>query len=78
MSVRIAKEYMLAAEELGLASGDYVFIAFELDIALVISRQLRPIHWFAPDYFDDEIGKVRFSCFINVSLKLIICIVLLF
>ena len=50
MDFSMTMEFLIAGYDLKLASGEYVFIAFETDIAYVASRQRRPFKWVAAHY----------------------------
>lgn len=50
MGIRVAKECLIAAYELGLTKGDYVFVAFELDIISANVRQKSAFKWATADF----------------------------
>lgn len=50
MSVRVLKESLIAAAELGMVGGEYVFLAFEIDITAGLNRQKRPFKWTTADF----------------------------
>lgn len=51
MGIRMAKECLIAANELGLTQhGDHVFITFELDNISKKSSQDLPFKWGTPEY----------------------------
>ena len=50
MSVRVLKESLIAAAELGMVGGEYVFLAFEIDITAGLNRQMRPFKWTTADF----------------------------
>lgn len=59
MSVRVVKECLIAAADLDMIGGDYVFLAFEIDIARGTERQLMTFKWATADYgmFPSEMTK---------------------
>ena len=50
MSVRVLKESLIAATELDMIGGEYVFLAFEIDIAAGLNRQKLPFAWTTADF----------------------------
>ena len=60
MSVRILKESLIAATELNMIGGEYVFLAFEFDVAAGLNRQKLPFKWTTADFgmdFDRNMSK---------------------
>ena len=50
MSVSVLKESLIAATELDMIGGEYVFLAFEIDIAAGLNRQQLPFKWTTADF----------------------------
>ena len=50
MSIRVVKECLIAAVDLDMIGGDYVFLAFEIDIAGGTARQQMTFKWATADY----------------------------
>jgi len=50
MSIRVVKECLIAAADLDMIGGDYVFLAFEIDIAGGLARQEMTFKWATADY----------------------------
>ena len=50
MSVAVLKESLIAATELDMIGGDYVFVAFETDVAAGLNRQKLPFKWTIADF----------------------------
>ena len=50
MSVAVLKESLIAATELDMIGGDYVFLAFETDVAAGLIRQKLPFKWTTADF----------------------------
>ena len=60
MSIRVLKESLIAAAELDMIGGEYVFLAFEIDVAAGLNRQKLPFKWTTADfgmYFDMNMSK---------------------
>ena len=53
MSVRVLKESLIAAAEKDMVGGEYVFLAFEIDIAAGLNRQKLPFKWTTADFGTD-------------------------
>ena len=50
MSIRILKESLIAATELDMIGGEFVFLAFEIDVAAGLNRQKLPFKWTTADF----------------------------
>ena len=50
MNVAVLKESLIAATELDMIGGDYVFVAFEIDVAAGLNRQKLPFKWTIADF----------------------------
>ena len=50
MSVRVLKESLIAATELDMVGGEYVFLAFEIDVTAGLNRQKIPLKWTTSDF----------------------------
>ena len=62
MSVRVLKESLIAATELDMIGGEYVFLAFEIDIAAGLNRQKFPFTWTTADFgMDFGMNMFNFS-----------------
>ena len=63
MSVRLLKESLIAATDLDMISGEYVFLAFEINVVAGLNRQKMPHKWTTSDYgmdFDMNMSKFLF------------------
>ncbi|XP_047143124.1 atrial natriuretic peptide receptor 1 isoform X1 [Hydra vulgaris] len=72
MTMKVVKECLIAAAELNLINGDYVFITFELDMLVAQGRQKTPFKWVTTDftYFNDDDNKtlkINYELFANRS-----------
>ncbi|XP_057310998.1 atrial natriuretic peptide receptor 1-like isoform X2 [Hydractinia symbiolongicarpus] len=74
MSVRVVKECLIAAADLNMVNGDYVFLAFEIDLSEGKVRQERTFKWATADFgnFRDKLEDPRdnFQAFMERSKKL--------
>ena len=61
MSIRVVKECLIAAVDLDMISGDYVFLAFEIDIAGGTARQQLTFKWATADYGNFDYGNSKHS-----------------
>ncbi|XP_066910581.1 resact receptor-like isoform X2 [Clytia hemisphaerica] len=68
MSIRVVKECLIAAADLDMIGGDYVFLAFEIDIAGGTARQSMTFKWATADYAAEN--QETFQAFIERSKKL--------
>lgn len=68
MSVRVVKECLIAAADLNMIDGEYVFLAFEIDIARGIERQSLTFKWATADYglfcFLFFWAVIKYSCYL--------------
>ena len=76
MMVRVTKECLIAAAELNLINGDYVFIAFELDMPGAQTRQKAPFKWATADhgefYIDGSLLMLRIFFFTLIMIKIVL------
>ena len=50
MSVRVLKESLIAAADLQMINGEYVFLAFEIDVLGGLNRQALSFKWTTADF----------------------------
>ncbi|XP_057310994.1 atrial natriuretic peptide receptor 1-like isoform X2 [Hydractinia symbiolongicarpus] len=70
MSVRVVKECLIAAADLNMVNGDYVFLAFEIDLSGGKARQERTFKWATADFAKVEDPRDNYQSFIKRSKKL--------
>lgn len=54
---------MIAASELKMTNGEFVFIGFEYDIHAACNFQSLPFKWIAPDYYTLDRSKCKATLF---------------
>ena len=55
-STKILKEYLIAASQLQMTNGRFIFVGFELDIKAAHNKQSLSFKWSIADYHE-ELGK---------------------